>query len=48
MSTDHSDANSPNNAISQEDIKPPQTFRNFPLDEAVIESEMIAFLVDVF
>ncbi|KAK2787219.1 hypothetical protein FQN52_007308 [Onygenales sp. PD_12] len=37
MSTDHPHVNRPNNVMPEEAIKPPRTFGNFPLDEAVLE-----------
>jgi hypothetical protein len=39
MSTNHPHMNRANDAAPDEDIKPPMTFGNFPLDEAVIESD---------
>jgi hypothetical protein len=54
MSTDHPHVNRANDAPPDEDIKPPNTFGNFPLDEAVIESGRIrscfasAYFVDIY
>ena len=38
MSTNHPHVNRANDAMPEEDIKPPSTSGNFPLDEAVLES----------
>jgi hypothetical protein len=38
MSTNHPHVNRANDATPDEEINPPSTFGNFPLDEAVLES----------
>jgi hypothetical protein len=39
MSHDHPHANRANDAALDEDIKPPRTFGNFDLDDAVIDGK---------
>ena len=42
MSTDHPHMNRTNDAAPEVAIKPPKTFGNFNLDDAIIESESVA------
>ena len=48
MSKNHPHVNSANDSIPDKDIKPPSIFGNFPLDEAVIDSDFTPYYLLVF